>query len=34
VKRLIVDGQEIAGDLVPVFADGGEHTVEVVLEEG
>ncbi len=32
VKRLKVDGQEIAGDLAPVFADRGEHTIEATLE--
>ncbi len=31
VKSVIVDGNAIEGNILPVFADGKEHTVEVVL---
>jgi cellobiose phosphorylase len=31
VVSLTVDGQPIAGNIAPIFADGGLHTVEVVL---
>ncbi|MBO5238637.1 MAG: glycosyl transferase [Lachnospiraceae bacterium] len=31
VKSVIVDGNAIEGNVLPVFADGKEHTVEVVL---
>lgn len=32
VKRMSVDGQLVAGNTVPVFTDGGEHSIEVELE--
>ena len=31
VKRVCVDGQEISGDVIPAFADGKTHQVEVIL---
>ncbi len=31
VRRIQVDGQEIEGNVVPVFRDGGTHDVEVVM---
>ena len=31
VKSLLVDGNPIAGQLIPIFQDGQEHSVEVVL---
>ena len=31
VKRLTVDGTPVTGNLVPVFSDGKDHTVEVLL---
>jgi cellobiose phosphorylase len=31
VKTLTVDGKEILGGIVPIFGDGEEHAVEVVL---
>ncbi|MBN1115019.1 MAG: glycosyl transferase [Oligoflexia bacterium] len=31
VKSLIVDGKKIEGNIVPVFEDGRDHNVEVVL---
>jgi cellobiose phosphorylase len=31
VLSLRVDGQEIPGQLIPIFGDGQEHTVEVIL---
>lgn len=31
VRRLVVDGQEIAGDTIPILEDGGTHRVEVLL---
>ena len=31
VKSVLVDGQEIAGRVVPAFDDGGEHRVEVTM---
>jgi cellobiose phosphorylase len=31
VKSVVVDGQEIAGRVVPAFDDGGEHRVEVTM---
>ena len=31
VKSVTVDGNAIEGNILPVFADGNEHTVEVVL---
>lgn len=31
VARLVVDGKEIAGNVIPVFGDGGVHLVEVTL---
>lgn len=31
VASLTVDGQPVAGNVAPIFADGGLHTVEVVL---
>ncbi|MBC7249468.1 MAG: glycosyl transferase [Anaerolineae bacterium] len=31
VKSITVDGQAIAGNLVPVFADGQTHRVEVIM---
>jgi cellobiose phosphorylase len=34
VKRMVVDGKERAGNTVPDFHDGREHTVEVLLEDG
>ncbi len=33
VKSVTVDGNAIEGNVLPVFADGKEHTVEVVLGE-
>ena len=31
VKKLVVDGDEIAGNIIPVFNDGKVHNVEVVM---
>ncbi|MCI7350957.1 MAG: glycosyl transferase [Ruminococcus sp.] len=31
VKSLTVDGKAVDGNVVPVFSDGAEHTVEVVM---
>lgn len=31
VKNLVVDGNEIAGNIIPVFNDGKVHNVEVVM---
>ena len=31
VKRVTVDGQAIEGNVLPAFADGKAHQVEVVL---
>ena len=31
VKSVLVDGNPIAGQIIPVFQDGREHSVEVVL---
>lgn len=31
VKKVIVDGKEIEGNTLPVFNDGKEHTVEVIM---
>ncbi|WP_010245996.1 GH36-type glycosyl hydrolase domain-containing protein [Acetivibrio cellulolyticus] len=31
VKKIVVDGKEINGIIVPVFGDGKEHKVEVVM---
>ncbi|MGD8626222.1 MAG: glycosyl transferase, partial [Anaerolineae bacterium] len=31
VRRLVVDGQEIEGQVVPVFADGARHRVQVIM---
>jgi cellobiose phosphorylase len=31
VKHLVVDGKSIAGNVLPAFADGQEHQVEVIL---
>jgi cellobiose phosphorylase len=31
VKSVIVDGQSLAGNVVPIFADGQTHTVEILL---
>ncbi len=31
VKKLVVDGNEIAGNIIPVFNDGKVHNVEVVM---
>jgi cellobiose phosphorylase len=31
VRRITVDGKPVDGNLVPVFADGGVHVVDVVL---
>ena len=34
VKRMAVDGQPMDGNVVPVFADGRSHSVEVVMGDG
>lgn len=31
VKNMIVDGQEVEGNIIPVFGDGKNHTIEVTL---
>ena len=31
VKKLIVDGKELAGNTIPLFAAGSEHKVEIIL---
>ncbi|MCL4539549.1 MAG: glycosyl transferase, partial [Bacteroidetes bacterium] len=31
VKRLVVDGIEVAGNVVPVFSAGSKHRIEVTL---
>ena len=31
VAKMVVDGKEVAGNIIPVFGDGKEHTVEVTL---
>jgi len=31
VSKVTVDGKDIEGNVLPVFADGGVHTVKVVL---
>lgn len=31
VKTVFVDGKSVAGNIVPVFADGGVHAVEVIM---
>jgi len=31
VKKLVVDGNEISGNVIPVFNDGKTHAVEVVM---
>ncbi len=31
VAKMTVDGKEVAGNIVPVFGDGKEHAVEVIL---
>ncbi len=31
IKTVTVDGKEIAGNILPVFSDGQEHTVEVIM---
>lgn len=31
VKSILVDGKEIEGNIVPIFSDGKEHTVELVM---
>jgi cellobiose phosphorylase len=31
VKSITVDGRELQGNLLPVFNDGQEHQIEVVL---
>ncbi len=31
VKKLIVDGDETAGNVIPVLGDHGVHEVEVIL---
>jgi len=31
VKLLKVDGNEIAGNISPIFTDGKEHSVEVIM---
>ncbi|HHX17477.1 MAG TPA: hypothetical protein GX727_01300, partial [Clostridium sp.] len=31
VKKVIVDGKEIEGNTLPVFNDGKEHAVEVIM---
>jgi cellobiose phosphorylase len=33
VRRLLVDGKEIAGNKAPVFEGGGEHEVRAILEK-
>jgi cellobiose phosphorylase len=34
VKRVVLDGQELSGNVVPVYDDGGTHTVEVFMGQG
>ncbi len=31
VSRMTVDGKEVAGNIIPVFGDGKEHSVEITL---
>ena len=31
VKKVVVDGKEISGNVLPVFSDGQHHTAEVIL---
>jgi cellobiose phosphorylase (EC 2.4.1.20) len=31
VKKVVVDGREISGNVLPAFGDGKTHTAEVVL---
>ena len=31
IKQLVVDGQEVAGNIIPVFDDGAIHTVTAVM---
>ena len=31
VKKLVVDGIEIAGNIIPLFTGGSEHKVEIIL---
>jgi len=31
VRRLVVDGAPVAGNVIPAFADNGKHTVQVTL---
>ena len=31
VKEMKVDGKKVAGNIVPIFEDGKEHTVEVIM---
>ena len=31
IKKLVVDGQEVAGNIIPVFDDGAIHTVTAVM---
>ncbi len=31
VAKMMVDGSEVAGNVIPVFGDGKEHRVEVTL---
>ncbi len=32
VRRLLVDGNQVSGNVAPLFSDGREHQVEVLLE--
>jgi len=31
VSKMVVDGKEVAGNIIPVFGDGKEHKIEIVL---
>jgi cellobiose phosphorylase len=31
VKKLVLDGKEIAGNIIPVLDDGKVHNIEVVM---
>jgi cellobiose phosphorylase len=31
VKSLFVDGKSVKGQVIPVFDDGNEHLVEIIL---
>jgi len=31
IKTLLVDGEKIEGNVVPVYDDGNEHTVRVIM---